>query len=59
MKKALGKGGKIKVATSSASRGRGKKGGGGDGGRVRKEESMDLRDLINKSREERDQERKG
>ncbi len=48
MKKAVAQGSKIKVVMSSADRRRG-----------RKEEAVDLRDLITKSRVERNQERKG
>lgn len=56
MKKAVSKGGKIKVVMPAEERGRGRKREGA-GGHGRKD--VDLRDLINKSREERDQERKG
>lgn len=66
MKKAVAQGSKIKVVMSSGDRRRGRKEESGHGrkeevvgGRGRKEEAVDLRDIINKSREERDQERKG
>ncbi len=59
MKKAMAKGGRIKVVMPSEERGRGRKREGSDGRGRKEEESVDLRDLINRSREEKDQERKG
>lgn len=66
MKKAVAQGSKVKVLMSAGDKKRGRKEESGqdrkeDSGRGRKEEqdSVDLRDLINKSREGKSQERKG